>query len=84
MFDADRSMASESSNDADQQADKGSVASMSRDPINIDNDDLHCNALKARQTKNDKGKDTQKDPSIFITVDTAGFQWEDGDCGLMV
>ena len=36
------------------------------DPINIDNDDLHHEALGACQRKRKKGKDTQKDPSIFI------------------
>ena len=33
---------------------------MTRDPINVDNGDLHHEALEAYQMKNDKGKETQK------------------------
>ena len=55
-------MPHKSGNDAVQQVDKGPVNQMSRNPINVDNDDLHCEALEAHQRKNDKGKDAQKDP----------------------
>ena len=55
-----------------------------RDLININNDDIHYEALEAHQRKYDKAKDTQKDPSIFITRATVPVQLEDGGCGLIV
>ena len=45
-----------------------------KDPININNDNLHHKALEAYQRKNDKGKDTQKDHPIFITGATVVVQ----------
>ena len=50
---------------------------MNRHPIDIDNDELHYNALEAHQRKNDKVKDTHKDPFIYITGATEAVQWKD-------
>ena len=55
----------------------GLLPSMNRDPINIDIDDLHHMALEANERKNDKGKDTLKDPPIFIRGATIAVQQED-------
>ena len=51
---------------------------MNRDPINVNNNDLQCEALETQQKKNDKGKDTQKDPPIFISGTAVAIQWEVG------
>ena len=56
---------------------RGLLPQMSRDPINVDNDDLHHEALKDCQRKNYKGKDTQKDLRIFIKGATVAVQQED-------
>ena len=56
---------------------RGPVPQMTRDPINVDNDDLHHKAIQASQRKNDKGKDTQKDPPIFIPGIIVAIQQED-------
>ena len=37
---------------------RGLLPQMRRDPINVDNDDLHCKELEACQRKNLKSKDT--------------------------
>ena len=46
--------------------------------MNIDNYDLDHKAFEANERKNDKGKNTEKDPTIFITGATVAVQWEDG------
>ena len=51
------------------------LSQMSRDPINVNNDNLHCEVLEAHQRKNIV-KDTQKDP-IFITGTTVAIQQDD-------
>ena len=51
---------------------------MNRDPINVNNDNLYCEALETCLRKNDAVKDTQKDPPIFITGATVAVQWDDG------
>ena len=51
---------------------------MSRDLINVNDNNLHHKALEAHQRKNDKGKDTQKDPAIFITGTTVAVPLVDG------
>ena len=40
---------------------------MNRDSININNDNLNCEALEAYQKKNVKSKDTPIHPPVFIT-----------------
>ena len=55
---------------------RGLLPQMNRDPINVDNDDLHREALEALQRKN-KGKDTRKFHPIFITEATVAAQQED-------
>ena len=44
---------------------RGLLHQMNRDPINLDNGDLHHEALKAHRGKSYKGKDTEKNP-IFV------------------
>ena len=56
MINDDRSRPPESDKNAVQQANKGHVAQKNRDPINVNDDDLHCEALGAHQRKNDLGK----------------------------
>ena len=46
---------------------RGLLPQMRRDSINVDNDDLHHEALEAGQRKNDKGKDTKKYPIVCLT-----------------
>ena len=55
---------------------RGLLLQMNRDPINVVNDDLHCEVLEACQRKNYMGKDTPKDP-IFITGARVAVKWED-------
>ena len=45
-------------NDTVQNAIRGLLPQMNCDPINVDNDYLHHEALEACQRKNNKGKDT--------------------------
>ena len=73
MLNTDRSRPPKSCNDAVQQANKGSVASP-RDPININNGDMHYEVLEIHQRKYDKGKDTQRNPSVFIAAATVAVQ----------
>ena len=47
---------------------------MNIDPNNIKNDNMHYEALEAWQRKYDKGKDTQKDPSVSIAGATVAVQ----------
>ena len=44
----------------------GQLPESNRDPGNVNNDDMHYEALWDHQRKYDKGKDTQKDHSVFI------------------
>ena len=67
----------ETGSDAIQQIDKGSVGAMNRDPINLDNDDLHHEVLETCHGKNDKGKGSQKDAPNFITGAIVTVPWED-------
>ena len=45
---------------------RGLLPQMTRDPINVDNDDLHHELLGTCQRRNDKGKDTEKDHPILL------------------
>ena len=45
---------------------RGLLLQMNRDPINVDSDGLHCEALEAHERKDDKDKDTQMDPPILL------------------
>ena len=47
---------------------------MKREPINVNNNDIHEEALEAHQRKYNKGKDNQKDPSVFIAGATVAVQ----------
>ena len=51
---------------------------MNTDFINVNNDNMNYEALKAYQRKCDKGKDTQKDLSVFIAEAAVAIQQEDG------
>ena len=55
---------------------RGMLPQMSRDPINVDNDDLYCKALEVHQRKN-KGSDTWKDPPFFIKGAKVAIPQED-------
>ena len=55
---------------------RGLLTQMGRDPIHVDNDDVHIEALEAHQRKNGKGKYTHKD-TIFIKGATVAVQYED-------
>ena len=56
----------------------GLLPQMNGDSIDVNNSDLHYEALEAQQRKNDKGKDMQKDPPVFDGGDTIVVQQEDG------
>ena len=45
---------------------RGLLPQMNRNLIDINNHNMHYEALEACQRKYVKGKDTQKDPSVFI------------------
>ena len=51
---------------------------MNREPININNDNAHYEALKVGQNKYIKGNDTDKDSLPFPVGSTISIQHEDG------
>ena len=51
---------------------------VNRLPINLNNDDEHCEALVKRQTKNDKNHDTSENYASFPLQSTVAVQYEDG------
>ena len=62
----------------------GLLPQMGSDPLNVEKDDIHHEALEVCQRKKDKGTDTQKDPPIFITGATIIVWQENGGDGCMV
>ena len=53
------------------------LSQISRNPINVDRGDTHCEETEVHQRKNVKGKETWKDPCILITGITVATQQED-------
>ena len=53
---------------------RGLLPEMNRDPINVNNNDVHYEALEAHQRKNSKGKNTQKHPSVSVAGATVAVQ----------
>ena len=51
---------------------------INREPININTEGEHYEALKAHQDKYLKGSDTHKDSLSFPIGSTVTLQWEDG------
>ena len=47
-------------------------------PINLDNDEEHCEALINMQAKNDKKYDTARNYDFFSIGSTVAVKWEDG------
>ena len=60
---------------------RGLLPHMNREPINISNNDVQYQALKARQDKYIKNNDTCKDSLYFPIGSTVAMQDEDGDYG---
>ena len=65
MFATDRSRPPESCNNVVPDADKRSVSQNDEGPIKANSYNLHYKALEVNQSKNNKGKDTWKDPSFY-------------------
>ena len=53
---------------------RGLLPQMNRYPINVNTNNVHYEALESCQRKYDKGKDTQKHPSVFIAGSTVAGQ----------
>ena len=60
LFNTDRSRPHKPFDVAIHQARKGLLPQMNRDPINVNNNNVHYEALGAHQRKYNIGKDTQK------------------------
>ena len=56
---------------------KSLLPQMNREPININNDDIHYEVLKAHHNKYVKNNDTHKDPLSFPTGSTEAVHCED-------
>ena len=55
----------------------GLFPQMNTNPIHVNNTDLHFEALDIHQRKYDEGKNTWKDPSVFIARATVAVKQED-------